>query len=172
MKLAIAAAEKLLTSYPDYGKSTDTYIAAICEAIAELPDDIVAAVLDLRTGIRARCAFLPTIADIMKFAEEYTARRDQFKPLPRAGIYTLLNAPAERDPTPEERERALAHWEEVRTEMQPPDNRLKMPPNLSDDEALCWLAKNLKTPPAPPSQELIDLVKQQVERNPTEERWI
>jgi hypothetical protein len=168
MKQGIATAEKLLTSYPDYGKSTKEYIAAICEAIAELPDDIITAMIDMKTGIRARCAFLPTIADIMKFAEEYTKRRDQFKSPPSQ--YKLLNSSAERDPTPDERQRCKEHWLNVKEEIYAKHRQqhrkfepVIIPEGLSDQQSAEYvyvaLANRLGT--VWPSRELIELVQRQ-----------
>lgn len=169
---ATAAMEKLLISYPDYGKAPKPYLLSIAEILSQLSDDVVKAALDLKTGVRSKCAYLPTVADIVKFAEEYIAARDQFKPPPRAGIHKLLEPSTEREPTAAERQRAKEHWQEVRREMTPKDTRLVMPPSLNEEETTDWLSKHLKTPPAPPSRELVELVRAQMERDPAAEKWV
>lgn len=70
-------AEKILSSYPDYGKSPATYTAGIIEAIAHYPASVQAFLADPITGIRARCAYLPTIADVVKMASEATDRDNE-----------------------------------------------------------------------------------------------
>lgn len=60
----------MLMSYPDYGKSTEHYQAGIIGVFAEYPEDIQRRLAHPIHGIRGRCAFLPTIADVVKMAEE------------------------------------------------------------------------------------------------------
>lgn len=172
-------AEKLLTSYPDYGKAHESYLLTITELLASLSDDVIAAVLDLKTGVRARCSFLPTVADIVKCADEYIAKRDQFKPPPREGIHKLLPRYTEREPTEAERQRTREHWAAVKAEIEarmakemgskklPP---MMVPPELNDVEAAEWVHSRLRTPAKPPSQELKELVARQMQGN-DEEKW-
>jgi hypothetical protein len=37
--------------------------------------------MDMRTGVRATCAYLPTVADIMRCAEEYTTSQKVYSAL-------------------------------------------------------------------------------------------
>ncbi len=60
----------MLMSYPDYGKSTEHYQAGIIGVFAEYPEDIQKRLAHPIHGIRGRCAFLPTIADVVRMAEE------------------------------------------------------------------------------------------------------
>jgi hypothetical protein len=78
---ATKAAEKLLSSYPDYGKAPKGYLIAIAEILAELSEEALAAVMDSKNGVRARHSFLPTVADIVKVAEEYIKKRYEFRPV-------------------------------------------------------------------------------------------
>jgi len=61
----------MLMSYPDYGKSTEHYQAGIVGVFAEYPENIQQRLAHPIQGIRGRCAFLPTIADVVKMAEEF-----------------------------------------------------------------------------------------------------
>ncbi len=84
---ALTLAERLLSSYPDYGKAPKPYLVSITEILATLDPDVQMALADIKTGIRARCSFLPTIADIAKFADEHTAKRNQFKPIEARDVF-------------------------------------------------------------------------------------
>jgi hypothetical protein len=156
-------AETLLNSYPDYSKAPETYVLSIADVLSQLSDDVAVAVLDLKTGVRAKCSYLPTVADIVKCADEYIAARDRFKPAPRTGIHKLLPRPTEPEPTPEQRRRGIARWEKVKAEIVAKHSNkpapMIVPENLNDEQAAEWVGQRLRTPAAPPSQELIDLVK-------------
>ena len=78
LQAASRAAEKLLNSYPEYAKATKPYVLSIVEILAALSEEVVAAALSVKTGVRARCTYLPTVADIVKFADEYAAQHRQF----------------------------------------------------------------------------------------------
>lgn len=60
----------MLMSYPDYGKSTEFYQAGIVGVFAEYPDSVQQRLAHPITGIRGRCGYLPTIADVVKMADE------------------------------------------------------------------------------------------------------
>jgi hypothetical protein len=72
VKAASRVAETILTSYPDYGKTHRNYTDEIVALIAGYPPEIQARIADLKTGIRSKCDFLPTIAKITEFVEEIT----------------------------------------------------------------------------------------------------
>lgn len=76
------AAEKILRRYPDYEKSPAAYKAALVEAIAGCADPVIAAMLDLRTGLSAKCRYLPTVADVMDFVGDYEKRHTFIAPRP------------------------------------------------------------------------------------------
>lgn len=61
-----------MSTYLDYGKTTDNYTIDIIDLIASYPSDIQARLADLKTGIRSKCKFLPGIADITEFVAEIT----------------------------------------------------------------------------------------------------
>jgi hypothetical protein len=106
----------LLSSYPDYGKAPKPYLLSIAEILGQLSEDVVVAVLDLKTGVRARCSYLPTVADIVKCAEEYIVHRDRFRSAPRGGIHKLLPRATDREPTEAEKQRARENWAKVMAE--------------------------------------------------------
>lgn len=110
-------AERLLKSFPDYNKANEAYIASIVQTLAALPNDIVVAIMDLTTGIRSKCQFLPTVADLCNFAVEYHKQQDQFKPIRNAPEHKLLARDNSPKPTIEERQRAKDHWEKVKEEI-------------------------------------------------------
>jgi len=61
---ATKIATKLLSTWPDYDKATKPYVLGVTEFIATLNDVEIADLLHLRTGIRAKSKFLPTVADM------------------------------------------------------------------------------------------------------------
>lgn len=69
------AAKKILACYPDYGKAPPEYLLAVTELLSGYDDYVLTELSDLRRGVVARCAFLPTIADIVKMAGEVLAAR-------------------------------------------------------------------------------------------------
>lgn len=77
LKTARDQANKVLQSYPDYGKATDGYIAGIIEAFAQFDDGIQLQLAHISLGLRARHSYLPTIEDVMKLAAELLAERSR-----------------------------------------------------------------------------------------------
>ena len=70
-------AGKVLNSYPDYAKSPPAYTASIVEAFAGYPEHLQEALADKKTGIVAKCEFLPTVAAIVKLAEELELQHER-----------------------------------------------------------------------------------------------
>lgn len=68
--------------YPDYEKSPAAYKAALVEAIAGCSDDLIAGMTDIRTGLAAKCRYLPTVADVMDFVVDYEKRHTFIAPRP------------------------------------------------------------------------------------------
>lgn len=62
--------EKVLKSYPDYGKAPLGYTTSLIETFAEYPLDIQEQLADRTRGIQSRCEFLPTVAAVVKLADE------------------------------------------------------------------------------------------------------
>lgn len=70
-KEATKAAEKILSCYPDYDKATPEYIVNLIDCMATFPTTTLAKLCDLRTGIPARCPYLPTLADVVQIGNEF-----------------------------------------------------------------------------------------------------
>lgn len=75
LKLARELAGKVLNSYPDYAKATPGFTAGIVEAFARYPESVQHAMADTTNGLRGRCEYLPTIAAVVKMADEITAEQ-------------------------------------------------------------------------------------------------
>lgn len=162
-RLAEAAtlAKRLLAGRPDYAGASGQYLAEIGEVVAGYEPDMQAKILDLKTGVPSRCKYLPTPADIAEFVRAEAERLDQFKPAHTA--YPRLKTDEDGVlTTPEERQvhvaRLLAKpiWERT--------------PAPALDAGELRTNADLRTPPAPPSQKLIDLVARQKLYTP-DERW-
>jgi hypothetical protein len=70
-------AGKVLNSYPDYGKSPPSYTASIVEIFAAYPVHIQEALADKKAGVVAKCEYLPTVAAIVKLAEEFEREHER-----------------------------------------------------------------------------------------------
>jgi hypothetical protein len=66
-----------LNSYPDYSKSPPAYTASIVETFAGYSEHIQEALADKKTGIVAKCEYLPTVAAIVKMAEELELQHER-----------------------------------------------------------------------------------------------
>ena len=82
-KNANSLVKPMLMTYPDYGKSTEHYQAGIIGVFAEYPEDVQQRLAHPITGIRGRCAYLPTIADVVKMADEFLAHDNHKRELDR-----------------------------------------------------------------------------------------
>ncbi len=69
MQNASRVAKQVLGAFPDYAKTTPEYTLAIVRVIASYPPWVQSKLADLRTGIPAKCKFLPTVADIVEMAD-------------------------------------------------------------------------------------------------------
>jgi hypothetical protein len=74
-KRATEIAIRLLSQWPDFGKATDPYVLGISEFLSTCTEDEIADLMHPRTGIRAKCKFLPTIADMSKVLIKAAALR-------------------------------------------------------------------------------------------------
>ena len=69
---AFALVEPMLKSYPEYGKTPPEYLAGIVGAFSNYPASVQEKLADPIRGLRGKCAFLPTIADVVKLADEFS----------------------------------------------------------------------------------------------------
>lgn len=73
---ASRAAEVILRAYPQAdARATEDFVAELTKLLASLSPEELGWVMDLREGVRARCKFLPTPADIMEVVREKAAAR-------------------------------------------------------------------------------------------------
>lgn len=93
LNAAAEVIEKILKRYPDYGKASDEYVAALTQLVANYDYKMHRRLEDIMTGVSARFKFLPTVADIADLAREF---ENKFAPIPTTHRYF---AP-EPDPPP------------------------------------------------------------------------
>lgn len=178
-------AKKLLAGKPNYAGATALYLSEIGECVAGYEPEMQAKILDLKTGVPARCKFLPTPADIAEFVREEAEKVDRYRPAHTAyGRFKPNTGRILR--TPEEK-KAYEDWAEKHADKSGPSaeerkaqvvealaqigqwgkaDSLPTPPPLECEDF--HTNADLRTPPAPPSQKLIDLVARQKEHNPNE----
>lgn len=75
MRKAVETVDKILRTFPEYGKAPPSYVASLVEIVAYYPS-LMALFADKVKGIPARCKFLPTIADFVAMATELTPPDD------------------------------------------------------------------------------------------------
>jgi hypothetical protein len=72
-------AKKMLSGYPEYAKSPPDYIVAIADVLSHFDDEIQTFLSDRVRGIPSKCTYLPTIADIVKAANEFENHRAEHR---------------------------------------------------------------------------------------------
>lgn len=154
MARATQAVKSILRARPEINAENPDYIIGITETLSHLSDQELAWLTDTRNGLQTVCKYLPTAADVHDFLRDKRAKLEQFKPA--ATHYHKaepLTGPWDQE-TDYERKRRV-----VREALgYNPDVKAIPPrPVLPDD----WSAANLKTPPAPPSDELKRLIADQ-----------
>lgn len=65
----------MLRNYPEYGKVSDEYFAAIVELLASYPRYLQNRLADAKEGVPSRCKFLPTAADVVGLADAIEDRQ-------------------------------------------------------------------------------------------------
>lgn len=63
----------IFACYPDYGKAPPEYAVNVIDVISTFPEWVMVDLCNLRTGIPAKCKFLPTVADIVRMGEDLIA---------------------------------------------------------------------------------------------------
>lgn len=149
-----------MATFPDYGKATAEYVIAIADAISWMTDAEIDALMDPRDGYVANAdGYLPSVGKLHEFLRNKQAKADQFKSHPTSGYKRLMDeTPDPRPPTLEERKavvlRELGYDPQQRTS----PKRDLVPPTSAD---LDGVVKGLKTPAAPPSDELKRMIAEQ-----------
>lgn len=176
----------MLAGKPNYAGATALYLSEIGECVAGYEPEMQAKILDLKTGVPARCKFLPTPADIAEFVREEAEKADRYRPAHTA--YERFKSNTGRILRTPEEKKAYEDWAEKHADKSGPsaeerkaqvaellakpiwtptekDGKPKTPPlELVDFHSI----DNLRTAPGPPSQALIDLVARQKQHNPDE----
>lgn len=87
----------MLKSYPDYGKSSAEHVASLVEIFAEYPPSVQQSLLNIRHGIRGRCKFLPTVADVVELADKFEREEIASRPKPQKPVLVEFHqSPEER----------------------------------------------------------------------------
>ena len=164
---AATLAKRLLAGRPDYAGASGQYLAEIGEVVAGYEPDMQAKIVDLKTGVPSRCKYLPTPADIAEFVRAEADRLDQFKPAHTA--YHRLKADEDGVVTTAgERKAHVSRIMADLTDSFSASGSRWNPPAPGLDASELRTNADLRTPPAPPSQKLIDLVNRQKQHNPDE----
>jgi len=133
-------------------------VVNLAESLSYLNDEELAVVLHPLNGVAARTKFLPTFADISAVLVENRAKQEQFKPAHTQYKRLTEEQGAWEKETDYERKarvvRELLGYNPSHKAQQLKPKRELVPPTAEDLRNL-----KLKTPPAPPSRELIAFLK-------------
>lgn len=157
-KVAIAV-DRIFKGRPETRTENPDYLDGLTETLETLTDEELGWVSDPREGIQTVCKFLPNAADLFELIRKRREVRDKFKAF--GAPWKLL--PVEREPEPDEAERARrkAFVEATRRgtefEVQAPVVKRDLVPATATDLA----SLKLTTPEAPASPQLIALLQQQ-----------
>lgn len=69
---------KLIYGFPDYGKASPEYVLTLTEFVASLSPQEIALITDPKSGIAARCKFLPAIFDFAEILREFEASQAKY----------------------------------------------------------------------------------------------
>ena len=146
---------------PETASSPETpkYITDMVEILAYLTDEELAALTAPRDGLHTVSRYLPTPADVHGFLRERKARLEAVRPAPTT--YRKLDAddptaPWNRETDPERKRRHVEGLLGYQPDRRPTVPKTLTPPTQAD------LAKlTLKTPSAPPSATLLNLLEEQ-----------
>lgn len=160
VKVATKIAEKILGAYPDYGKAPEGYLLSVTEFIAYQIPEVQEALAHPLTGIASKCKYLPTIADLKEFIEERARRLNT-----RATGYRYFKR-GEGDPLEmadaERRKAAVVEALGYDPAKPKPTKRLPLDRGIMDAiQENRWSSGDLKTPAAPASEELKQLLREQ-----------
>lgn len=63
----------ILSCYPDFGKAPPEYVVNLIDVLSTYPEKTLVKLCGLRTGIVSQCAFLPSVAEIVRMADGFEA---------------------------------------------------------------------------------------------------
>ena len=151
---AAQTVKAILSRRPDYGNEPADYIVGFTDSLCYIDDAELDWLADPRDGLATVCKFLPTIADVHEFLRNKRAKLEQFKPPPtHYHKAEPLPGPWDQETDYERKRRVVREILGYNPDVKPTPPR----PVLPDD----WSSANLKTPAAPPSDELRRLIADQ-----------
>lgn len=143
------AAERLLSSFPDYGRASAEYVRALIETLAWCSPSELAELLHPREGLATVCKFLPAAADIHGFLRDKRQREAKYNP--HTAYHRLEpEAPPPGWETSAERRRRIVT---EKLGYNPAWRVEKSAPRVLSRDGLP-ASLDLKTPPRPASDEL------------------
>lgn len=101
----------MLKSYPDYGKSSAEHVASLVEIFSEYSVSVQNSLVHIRHGLRGRCKFIPTVADVVELADKFEREEITARPKPQKPILVEFHQ------SPEERARIGKKMEMLRDEL-------------------------------------------------------
>ncbi len=149
-------AKRILASYPDYGKAPPEYVVGFAETLSHMTDEEIGWINDPREGLVTRCKYLPTPADVFDLIRERKAKAEQFIP-PHTTYKRLAEETGPWDQTPAERKAQVVR--ELLGYNPGPTSTVPVVRTFSEPTAEDLANLKLKTASAPPTQQLIDLLK-------------
>lgn len=162
MQKAHEAITAILKGRPETKAENKAYLAEIVECFSYFTDQELTWISDPRDGLRVRCKYLPTPADAYEIIKEH---RDQIEK--GAKMFAAFGGP-KPDTTEYPSEVARPDYDRRRAVVKaalgynPGDpsapKRALVPPTGED---LDRVFANLKSPPVPPSAELLALIAEQ-----------
>lgn len=157
LDVARMAAKRIMANYPDYGKAPPEYLLSMTETMAALTEEEIVWLSDRREGLATVCKYLPTPADVHDFLKAKRAKAEQFRPAHTA--YRKLN----EDHGPWEAETDFERKKRVVQELlgYDPMKVTKAPLRDLVGKDIPKDASQLKTPAAPASQYLKDVIERQ-----------
>lgn len=166
MRAAVEAYDVLMRARPDYGKETPDYAAGFTETLSYLTDEELGWLTHPREGLHTICKFLPTAADVFEFLRK---KREPFEKFNAFGKTKAEREPADIEPDAAERERRKAFVAKTRagTGFDVKEAAVKRELTAPTEDDVRGL--RLKTPPAPVSEELKQLLWRQGYFTPKQE---
>lgn len=154
-QLAVArtSLKGLLKGRPDTNAENPQYLAEMVEVLSWLSPEEHGWLTHPRNGLQTVCKFLPTPADVHQFIRERRASLEAVRPAPTT--YRKLDA-VEKGPWDEETdyERKKRVVREKLGYNPDTSTQVKRAMSLPSDREISEIMANLKSPPAPPSEEL------------------
>ncbi len=141
----------MLLCFPDYGKAPPDYIKSIAEVVGGYSPEMQERLANKIHGIPARCKYLPTVADIVAFVEEYEALLPRDFPRHNHDPYAAVN--------PGNIAKGIAEWNRIKAGVQ--EAAVEMRRSRKGDGSKKRGRYESWRIPQPPSEELKELLESQ-----------